>query len=439
MAWRLPRKAAAARRPTIPLALAKLYVYGYCNRITSSRELEKATHRNIETIWLVRGLRPDHWTINEFRKVNAPALKKLFRQFHLLCMDLGLVGRELVAIDSTFFKGSANASSIRTQSSLNKEISKVDLAVEDYLQQLKSSDGKDDGAKPDVEAIEQAIAQLKERREQLAGKLEAAEASPTGQYSKVGADCRLLRKSGKTIAGYQVQAAVEAKSHMIVEQCVAGSGGDREQLAPMAKLAREALGGGKIKAIADGGYYSEDALGACEDLEGVEVHVPLPKEKTAKAGLYPIHNFKHAVDEEVVLCPQGKRLERKGGSRPMKDHRLYHTFYNVAACRDCPVRRKCTRGRYRKVHLSSRRHLAQAMKERLAAAPEFYARRMPTVEHPFGTIKFWMRCGELMTRGLSKVRGEVSLSCLCYNIKRAVTLLGVTELVARIQERATAA
>lgn len=422
-----------------PLALAKLYVYGYSNRITSSRELEKATHRNIETIWLVRGLRPDHWTVNEFRKVNSKALKRLFRQFHLLCMDLGLVGRELVAIDSSFFKGSANSSTIRTQSSLSKEIAKVDGAVEQYLQQLKSGDGESPVAKPDAEAVKQAISELGARREQLCAKLEAAEASPTGQYSEVDPDCRLLKKSGKTVAGYQVQAAVEAQSHMIVEQCVMDSGGDCEQLAPMAKLAREALGGGEVKALADGGYYSEDALEECEKLEGVEVHVPLPRERTAKAGLYPIENFKHDPVADVVVCPQGKRLERKSDTRPQNDHRLYHAFYNLAACRDCPVRAECTRGKYRKVHLSSRRHLAQAMKERLAAAPELYAQRMPTVEHPFGTIKFWMRCGELMTRGLTKVSGEVSLSCLCYNIKRAVTLLGAAELVARIQERATAA
>lgn len=418
-----------------PRALLKLYVYGYSNRIRSSRELEKATHRNVEVIWLVKGLRPDHWTINELRKQHPGALKLLFKQFHLLCRELGLVGSELVALDSSFFKGSVNASKIQSQSTLKSRIEEADRRIEAYMKLLETAEPEESkGGSPDGESVAVALRELRAKREALKGKLAGAEASPTGQHSEVDPDSRLLRKSGKTVGGYQVQASVDADSHLIVDEQTMRGGTDREQLAPMAARAREALGAESVHVVADGGYYSEEALEQCEGLEGVQVYVPVKKERGSKAGLYPKEAFSHDAERDVVVCPQGKCLPRKSDSRPKGDDRLYHTYYEVGACRNCPVRAQCTKGKYRKIHLSVRRHLSQAMHKRMESSTALYAKRASTAEHPFGTMKFWMQGYALMTRSHKKVSGEISLTCLCYNIKRAIKMLGIEELLRKIRE-----
>lgn len=417
-----------------PRSLIKLYVYGYSNRIRSSRDLERATHRNVEVIWLMENLRPDHWTINEFRKRNAKTLKSLFRQFHLLCRELGLVGSEVVALDSTFFKGSANASKIDTKGNLKKRLEEADKRIVAYLKLLESTDEEEEKLCAG-EGVREALGEMQKRREDLQKRLREVESAPSGQRCRTDPDSRLLRKGGKTVGGYQVQAAVETKNHLIVVEDTMDGGSDHDQLAPMAEKAREAVGAQSITIVADGGYYSEEGLERCEALEGVHVHVPIKKERAQKKGLYAKESFTYEAEEDVVICPQDKRLERKTDSRPKKDNRLYRTYYNTAACRDCPVRANCTQGRYRKIHLSVRGHLSEALKGRLKAHPEVYKRRAPTVEHPFGTMKFWMHGEALMTRGRRKVAGEISLTCLCYNLKRTINLIGVPELLKAIAMR----
>lgn len=420
-----------------PKALMKLYIYGYANRIRSSREMEKATHRNLEVIWLMKELRPDHWTINEFRKRHPEVLKQLFRDFHLVCRGLGLVGGKLVAVDSAFFKGSVNRSNIYTAERLEKSLEKLNKSIAEHMTKLSAAEKEDGGSasspSPSAADIEAAMQELKAKREALEELKKAARSSPTGQVSTVDPDSRLLRKGGQCVGGYQVQTAVDSKNHLIIVEHTMDGGTDTSELVPMAERSKEALGGGEIKISADGGYYSEEGLEGCENLEGVEVHMPVKSERGTKKNLYSRDRFELNADKDVVICPQGHELARHTDSRPKCDERLYQTYYNTRACASCPVRAKCTEGKYRKIHISVRKPLVDTLKQRLKDQPEVYARRAPTVEHPFGTMKFWMQGNAVMTRGLKKVRGEISLTCLAYNLKRAIKILGVAELVRFLQ------
>lgn len=420
-----------------PRALMKLYIYGYSNRIRSSREMEKATHRNLEVIWLMRELRPDHWTINEFRKKHPGVLKQLFRDFHLICRGLGLIGGKLVAVDSAFFKGSVNRANIHTTQRLEKSLEKLDRSIAGHMAKLSAAENEDSAATsapgPSPAQIKAAMQDLRTKRDAMEELKKAAQSSPTGQVSAVDPDSRLLRKGGECVGGYQVQTAVDSANHLIVVEHTMDGGTDSGELAAMAQRSREALGGGALKVAADGGYYSEEGLEGCENLDGVEVHMPVKTERGAKKNLYGSDRFDHNGEKDVVTCPQGHELARHGDSRPKGDGRVYRTYYNTRACACCPVRAKCTEGKYRKIHISVRKPLVDALKRRLKEQPEVYARRAATVEHPFGSMKFWMQGNALMTRGLKKVSGEISLTCLAYNLKRAIKILGVAELVRYLQ------
>ena len=420
-----------------PKALMKLYIYGYSNRIRSSREMEKGTHRNLEVIWLMNDLRPDHWTINEFRKKHPEVLKHLFRDFHLICKGLGLIGGKLVVVDSAFFKGSVNRANIYTTERLEKSLEKLNKSIDEHMSRLSAAENEDAAAasapRPAPADIEAAMQDLKAKREALEELKKAAQASPTGQVSPVDPDSRLLRKGGEYVGGYQVQTAVDSKSHMIVAEHTMSGGTDSSELVPMAQRSQEALESDALKVVADGGYYSEEGLEGCENLDGVEVHMPVKAERGTKKNLYSSERFELNADKDVVICPQGHELARHADSRPKGDDRLYQVYYNTQACASCPVRARCTEGKYRKVHISVRKPLVDTLKQRLKDQPEVYARRAPTVEHPFGTMKFWMQGNALMTRGLKKVGGEISLTCLAYNLKRAIKMLGVAELVRYLQ------
>lgn len=418
-----------------PKALMKLYIYGYSNRIHSSRAMEKETHRNLEVVWLMKELRPDHWTINEFRKKHPEVLKQLFRDFHLICRGLGLIGGKVVALDSTFFKGSVNRSNIYSKERLKKSLDKINKAIAEHMEKLSAAEDEEAAAGPAPADFGSAMQALEAKRQALEELMETARTSPTGQASTVDPDSRLLCKNGECVGGYHVQAAVDAESHLIIAEHTMQGGTDSSELVPMVERSQQALQGGPVKVAADGGYYSEEGLEGCENLDEVEVHMPVKKERGTKKDLYTSERFEHRDERDIVVCPRGHELTRHTDSRPKGDHRLYKVYYNTRACADCPVRAKCTEGKYRKIHISVKKPLVDALKQRLKDQPEVYARRSPTVEHPFGTMKFWMQGNALMTRGLEKVRGEISLTCLAYNLKRAINLLGVAELVQYLQSK----
>ena len=424
-----------------PRALLKLYVYGYLNRLRSSRELEKATRRNLEVIWLLRQLTPDHWTINAFRKTHRACFKAVFRQFHLVCARLGLFGAELVAIDGTFIKAVNNPQDNFTAAKVEKLLTQIDARSEAYLQELETMDreaagqslaggsmGEDRVQK--AARLQQKLAAMEVERNRCRELLSAMEQSPTGQISLNDPDARSLNKGSQRTVGYNAQIAVDAAHHLIVAEEVTQEPNDTQLLAPMAGAAKKALGVGHLKATADGGYYSHEQMRQCAE-QGIETYVPRPATREAGAGTYPLERFTYDAKEDHFVCPQNRTLTRHEDSR--KGRNWYRVYYaGTAACRDCPVRGQCTRGPYRKLTIPVEEPIIAAVQARLKQHPEVFAQRRNLVEHPFGTMKFWRGAHHFLTTGLERVRAEFTLSCLAYNFTRVLNLRGLRPLLAAL-------
>lgn len=430
-----------------PRAMLKLYVYGYLNRLRSSRELEKATRRNLEVIWLLRQLTPDHWTINAFRKTHRACFKMVFRQFHLVCAGLGLFGAELVAVDGTFLKAVNHPQDNFTQAKVQQLLAQIDARSEGYLQELETLDQEvaaQSLAEPaasgdrtqEAERLKQKLAAMEAERTRCRELLAAMEKSPTGQVSVNDPDARSLDKGSQRTVGYNAQIAVDAAQHLIVAEEVTQHPNDLQLLAPMASAAKEALGVEQIKAVADRGYYSHEQIRQCA-AQGIETYVPMQKTKEAGTGAYPLEHFVYDAKEDHFICPQARTLTRHEDSR--KGANWYRVYYaGKAACRDCPVRAQCTKGQYRKLTVPVEEPLIAAVKARLKEHPEIFAQRRNLVEHPFGTMKFWQGYHHFLTKGLEGVRAEFTLSCLAYNFRRVLNVLGIDSLLNSLAKTAAA-
>lgn len=428
-----------------PKALLKLFIYGYLNRVRSSRELEKAGYRNLEVIWLLGRLTPDHWTINAFRRTHRTRFQAVFRQFNLLCGALGLFGAELVAIDGTFLKGVNNPARNFTKAKVERVLKEIDERTEAYLATLEKAEaeaaseglggaGGADGApargKESV-PLRERVAQLQQDRQEYAELLARLAAEPGTQLSLTDPDSRLLQKRGETVVGYNAQVAVDATHHLIAAQEVTCDPNDTQQLAPMAEAACAALGVEKIATVSDTGYYNIEQLVRCAE-QGIETYVPAPQPaRVAGDGSYPDTSFRYEAESDCYHCPQGEVLTRQKDT--VMTSGCYRVYANAAACRTCPVREACTSGAYRRINVHEHVETVAAARARLAGKPEMMGRRQGIVEHVFGTIKFWMGHRAFLTRGLEMVRAEFSLSCLAYNLRRTLNLVEVPALLAALR------
>lgn len=422
-----------------PKALLKLYLYGYLNRIRSSRELEKATRRNLEVIWLVRGLGPDHWTINAFRREHRARFKGVFRQFNLVCGSLGLFGADLVAIDGTFLKAVNHSRRNFTQNKVKKMLEEIDRRTERYLQELETADREAAAqsmatkeGEEELGGLRCKLAEMEKKRGDCQVLLAAMAESPTGQVSLTDPDSRHLEKASERTVGYNAPLAVDAAHHLIVTEEVTQEANDSHLLAPMATAAKEALGVEQLKVVADTGYYDHAQIRLCTK-QGIEAYVPMEERPPAGEGLYPVQCFEYDAGRDLYVCPQGRELMRHSDTtRSSGTDRTYYA--GVADCRDCPVRQQCTSGKYRKLNVHEDQELIDAHHARSRQQPKVQRQRASLVEHPFGTLKFWLGYRSFLTRGLNMVRAEFSLSCLAYNFRRVLNLLGVSTLLSVLQK-----
>jgi transposase len=410
-----------------PRALLKLYIYGYLNRIRSSRALERESRRNLEVIWLTGKLQPDHWTINDFRRKNSKAFKAVLREFNLLCLKLDLFGRELVAIDGAFVSGVNSKSRNFTRKKLDKLIKRIDERVAEYLKKLESTEGaKEQLGSGEEKDLSEKLKQLEEKRREYKEMLAEAEVSPSGQLSLSDPDSRMLKKGTQSTVGYNVQIAVDGKEHLIAAAEVTQDPNDFEQLEPMASASQEFLESENLKVVADGGYASGEQVERCEK-KGFEVHVPERATAKSAKGVYARERFRYDEESDSYICPENQEL--KAHKNSVIKGVEYRVYYSVAACRDCPVRAQCTGGKYRKIQINPWHETMVEVRARVKREPEIYARRKGLVEHPFGTIKHWQGQGFFLCRGKEKVTGEFMLSCLAYNLRRVLNIKGVAELL----------
>ena len=428
--WRVEAKA-TGRPGYAPGDLLKLYIYGYLNRVRSSRRLEAECHRNIEVIWLLRTLKPDFKTIADFRSANRAAFKKVFREFVILCRRLDLFGRELLAVDGTRIKAVNNKDRNFTTGSLRKFIAAVDKKLEDYLNRLDAGDAEEratGGSR--VKNLAEKIEALNKKRGEYAAHLSALEKSGESQVSLTDPDSRAMAAHTKVGVGYNIQVAVDAKHKMIVEQAVIESMLSTWACCnDTAEPAREILDVEKIDVVADKGYFRTEDIASCEKA-GLTPYVPRPQRGPAvRNGFFRKDEFRYDAERNAFICPgrAGSDADPRRQAARFEESRLRQ----CEACRACRLRPRCTKD-VRAVSRLENEDALDRMAERLKARPEILDRRRETVEHPFGTIKQWMNQGAFLMRGLEKVRAEFSLTALVYNLRRALNILGMEKLMAAV-------
>jgi transposase len=424
------------RPPYAPDDLLRLYLYGYWSRIRGSRILEVECKRNLELIWLMGGLVPDHKIIADFRRLNAKPFQAACRQFVQFLRELKLVGGEapVVAVDGSKFKACAAKSSLLSAEQLAKERAKIDRRIEEYLQAMDEADRKDPGETPlSVEQIEQALERLRERDRKLEqGQAElAAREQPKGRdhtprVSLTDPDCVMLTGKGTALAGYNVQHAVDVEHKLIVAHEVTTCGNDHTSLGPMAIEAQEALGAQQMTALADTGYANGAQSEACE-ARGITPVVPMPQvSHTSDGALYPKTVFAYDEASDTYRCPAGAIL-----SRYKHDRTAQTDYYWTNACHSCEHKARCTKSERRSIARSWFAAAAERAHERAQGNRELMRLRSASAEHPFGTLKA-MLPGGFLVRTMAKVKGEMALAVLTYNLKRTLKILGFDELMRRL-------
>jgi transposase len=413
-----------------PADMLKLYVYGYMNGVCSSRKLEREAQRNVELMWLLRRLGPDHKTIAEFRRQNNKAVRPLFREFTLLCKKLDLFGAELVAIDGSKFRAVNAKRRNYSRAMLEEIVRSIDGRIARYLDSIESTDKSEDEKAGAVGNVSTELATLSARATEVRAMLAELDLTGETQISLTDPDSRTMKVRVGTDVCYNAQTAVDAKHNLIVAIEVTNEATDRKWLSPMAIAAKETLQTDSLVVVADKGYSSAREVQACLEAN-ITPYLPKPETSANRAlGLFTKNDFRYDRERDLYVCPAGEELTFRHGAREKgRDVRYYRTY----ACRHCPLRSQCTRNsQSRRISRSANEHVLEEMNQRVAANPALMRRRKAIVEHPFGTMKRWMNQAYFLMRGLINVRGEFSLTALAYNLKRVIAIVGVPGLLQAI-------
>jgi transposase len=422
-----------------PSPMLKLYIYGYLNRIQSSRRLEREAGRNLEVMWLTGRLVPDHKTIADFRKDNGPAIKKVCAQFVALCRKMGLLAKASVAIDGSKFKAVNSRDNNFTKGKMERRLAQIEESVARYLSQLDTADRQTSAGEEPSEMlaarttrINEKLAKLEEEVKRLKAIEKQMLASPDQQISFTDPDSRSMATSGRGsgIVGYNVQTAVDTTNHLIVAHEVTNVGTDRSQLANVANQTKAALHTSNLEAFADRGYYKGEEILACEEA-GITVTLPKPQTSGAKAeGRFGKQDFVYMPAEDVYRCPAGEKLNYHF---TVEENGQWLRRYWTNACRMCPIKQQCTTARERRITRWEHEHVLEAVQTRLDNNPQAMRTRRETVEHPFGTLKMWMGATHFLMKTLPKVATEMALHVLAYNLTRVMNIVGVKPLLAAIR------
>lgn len=423
------RPAETGRPAYHPATLLKIYIYGYLNRIQSSRRLEREAQRNLELIWLTQRLTPDFKTIADFRRDNGPAIRRVCSQFVELCRQLKLFDEGVVAIDGSKFKAVNNRDKNFTDRKLKARMEQLEESVGRYLAELDRAD-REPTSVPHarVSHLKEKLAAVKAQMQRLEAIGQQMQQAPDQQISLTDPDARSMATSGRGtgIVGYNVQTAVDTKHHLIVAHDVTNVGHDRTQLATMAKQARDAVGHDQLTVLTDRGYFKGEEILAC-DRAGITPLVPKPLTSNSKAeGRFDKRDFTYDAERNEYRCPAGERAIWR---MTTVEHGLTLHRYRSSACPRCPIKSQCTPSDYRRITRWEHEAVLDAMQKRLDRTPEASRLRRQTAEHPFATLKAWMGSTHFLTKTLPRVRTEMSLNVLAYNLKRAMKILGMQPLI----------
>jgi transposase len=426
---------AATGRPSYhPAILLKLYIYGYLNRIQSSRRLEREAQRNVELMWLTGRLAPDFKTIADFRHDNGAGIRNACKRFVGMCRQLKLFSQAIVAIDSSKFKAVNSRDRNFTPGKIDKRQQQIEQSIQRYLDALETADRTQPAEiEAKTERLKDKIKKLREQMRQLEGTKEQLEHEPDGQLSTTDRDARSMisQAKGSGLVGYNVQTAVDGKHHLVVAHEVTNIGSDRAQLSKMALAAREAMGRDKLKAFADRGYFNGTELKACEDA-GLTAFVPKPMTSNAKAeGRFDKTDFIYIARVDEYQCPAGQRAIYRCNA--IEKNGLNARLYWTSACPRCEIKGQCTTGDYRRIRRWEHEAVLDRAQQRLDRKPDAMTLRRRTVEHVFGTLKHWMGSTHFLTKTLAHVSTEMSLQVLAYNLKRVMRVLGIAGTMKAMQ------
>lgn len=412
-----------------PLVLLKIYIYGYLNRVQSSRRLEREAERNLELIWLTGRLTPDFKTIADFRKDNGAAIGRVCREFVVLCRSLNLFSEAMVAIDGSKFKAVNNRDKSFTDRKLAARMEQLEESVGRYLDELDRADREPAAVSEGrVSRLKEKIARIKDQMQRLSQIGVQMQTAPDRQISLTDPDARSMATSGRGtgIVGYNVQVAVDAKHHLIVAHEVTNLGHDRAHLSSMAQQASQATGKESLTALADRGYFESEQIRECEQ-SGIKVLVPKPLTSNSKAaGRFDKRDFIYIAKCDEYQCPAGQRAIWRYVT---VENGLTQNKYWPSACPQCKLKAQCTTSKYRRITRWEHEDVLERMQQRLDRAPEASKLRRQTVEHTFGTLKAWMGATHFLTKTFPRVSTEISLHALAYNLKRMVQIFGAIPLI----------
>ncbi len=382
-----------------PRDLLKLYLYGYLQQVRSSRRLENESRRNVELMWLLHRLVPDHKSIAEFRRLHSEAVTQVGAELIRFARSLGLVQGEWVAVDGSKFRAVSSVGSVRERE-----------AVKRYLESLESADQEEELV-VEPSKVAEALKQLQQHREP---------------------EANFMRSSiGAKVPAYNVQAAVDSQHALIVAQQVTTEATDNRCLLPMAEAAQVAVcaPGQVLHVVADAGYSNGEQAEACE-AKGILPHVPANRgvNNHGDGNLFDRSAFVYEPEQDTFLCPAGQRLKRQQISR--KDRSVYYAG-QPEVCGACPLKPRCTLGAQRMVSRHWHDEALQRMQQR--ATPEAMRLRRSTVEHPFATLKYQIfGHPRFLLRGRRGAQAEMSLAVIVYNLKRMMNVLGRARLTAEL-------
>jgi transposase len=409
------------RPPYDPADLLKLYLYGYLNRVRSSRRLERECQRNVEVMWLLNRLIPDHKTIAEFRRHNGSGLRRAGAAFVAFCQQAGLIRGDWIAVDGSKFKAVASHKAVMARAELEQRQQRAEQQIGVWLQALEEADQDEEDSRVDPEAVRAALTQL--TREASREAAAVAEAPATAERITIGEpEARVMKGHGPA---YNLQIAVDAAQSLIVTHTVTTEATDNRSLQPMAEAAAEVLGSTSFKVVADAGYSNGEQFSALEQ-QGIEPHVPVARavNNQGDGQQFDRSRFSYEPTKDTYTCPAGKTLVRKQLMR--RDQRVLYAGAEHD-CGVCPLKVQCTRSKVRLVT----RHLHEESLERMAqrcTAQDMRLRRS-TVEHPFGTLKYQvMEQPRFLLRGRWGAGTEMALAVLAYNMKRALAVLGAARM-----------
>jgi transposase len=411
------------RPPFHPKDLLKLYIYGYLNRIRSSRGLEKECKRNIELIWLIKGLVPDHNTISNFRRDNPKAIKKVFRATVNIAKNLNLIGGILLAGDGTKLRAQNSKKNNYNQKKIDRHLAYIENKLAEYCKALETAD------RDTKKKIETKIAKQNKHKSQYKALEKQIIETGEKQVSTSDPESRQLVIRGVvTEVCYNVQSTVDAKHNLPIDYQVTNTN-DKRAMTAMVKSAIEIVGNNTFNAVFDKGYYTAQEIHKSQKL-GVTTHVCVPNPASkAPDKAYNVSEFKYNKEHDYYTCPAGEILNTNGNWYNKRVYRVKQ--YKTKNCKTCTVKDLCTKAKYQKI--IERHEFAEALdinKKNIAKNPEIYAQRQAIVEHPFGTMKRQWGFDHIMTKkSINRASADVGFIFIAYNLKRIINTIGIQKLI----------